>query len=172
MRWDLYGAHAVYGTKPSGYEFQLIDDVHHPDGSKGARSSRTGALYGILPGETRRSTRAAGIPRDRRQRNHAEHQNGEKVLEYDFSSPALLQAIRASKIRTGFGFGAKTAGPIVLLDGRGEGVSSQPENTRDSRRLVGTTCEGAGALSGPRRFNQNPDSGCYGLIREHERRRL
>ncbi len=121
----LYGAHAGFGTKPSGYEFQLIDDVHHPDGLKGGPIRRTGALYGILPpGENKKINESgwnsgAIVVKG----NHAEHWvNGEKVLEYEFGSPALLQAIRASKIRTGFGFGTKTAGPIVLLD-KGEGVS-------------------------------------------------
>ena len=37
------------GIKPTGYEFQIIDDVHNPDGLKGGPVRRTGALYSLLP---------------------------------------------------------------------------------------------------------------------------
>ncbi|RYD72200.1 MAG: DUF1080 domain-containing protein, partial [Verrucomicrobiaceae bacterium] len=44
----LYLARGGLGQKPTGMEFQLIDDVHHPDGLKGGPIKRTGALYGLL----------------------------------------------------------------------------------------------------------------------------
>ena len=33
-----------------GFEFQLLDDEHHPDGSRDA-SHRTGALYSFIPAD-------------------------------------------------------------------------------------------------------------------------
>lgn len=121
----LYGTRAGFGMAPTGYEFQIIDDVHHPDGLKGGPIRRTGALYGILPPGPNKKlidgdwNSGAILVHG----NQVEHWvNGEKVLEYDFSSPALLQAIRSSGVRAGLGFGQKVAGPIVLLD-KGEEVS-------------------------------------------------
>ena len=121
----LYGARSGLGMKPTGYEFQIIDDVHNPDGLKGGPIRRTGALYSLLPpGENKKINEAgwnAGAIVVKG--NHVEHWvNGEKVLEYDFGSPALLQAIRASGTRTAPGFGQKMAGPIVLLD-KGEEIA-------------------------------------------------
>jgi hypothetical protein len=121
----LYGARAGLGPKPSGYEFQIIDDFHNPDGLKGGPVRRTGALYSLLPpGENKKINESgwnsgAIVVKG----NHAEHWvNGEKVLEYDFGGPALLQAIRAGGVRGATGFGQKVAGPIVLLD-KGEEIA-------------------------------------------------
>lgn len=120
----LYGAHTSLGMKPTGFEFQLIDDVHNPDGLKGGPIRRTGALYGILPPGPNKKINDTGWNNGLIvvHGNTAEHWvNGEKVLEYQFGSPALQQAIRSSTVKLGFSFGAKAAGPIVLLD-KGEEV--------------------------------------------------
>jgi Domain of Unknown Function (DUF1080) len=121
----VYGARAGFGIKPSGYIFQIIDDVHNPDGLKGGPLKHTGALYGILPTGANEKIVETGWNTGRIlvQGMHAEHWvNGEKVLEYDFGGPALLRGVRASSQRLGVGFGTKITGPIVLLD-KGEGIS-------------------------------------------------
>ncbi len=121
----LYGARAGFGMKPSGFQYQLIDDMHHPDGLKGGPIRRTGALYGLLPPGDNKRINDTGWNAGRIvvEGNHAEHWvNGEKVLEYNFGSAQIMQAVRASTVRgLGPGFGAKTVGPIVLLD-KGEEV--------------------------------------------------
>jgi hypothetical protein len=152
----LYGARAGFGMAPSGYEFQIIDDVHHPDGLKGGPIRRTGALYGILPpGPNKKlidnnwNSGAILVHGP-----HVEHWvNGEKVLEYDFGSPALLQAIRASGARAGLGFGQKTAGPIVLLD-KGEEVSFRNLKVRvvAAPPVAGATPAAASRRVGPTPF--------------------
>ena len=45
----LYFARGGMGQKPVGHEYQIIDDVHHPDGLMGGPLCRTAALYGVLP---------------------------------------------------------------------------------------------------------------------------
>lgn len=129
----LYGAHAGFGQKPYGYEFQIIDDVHNPDGLKGGPIRQTGALYGVLPpGENKRiNSDGWNSGRIVVQGAHVEHWvNHEKVLEYDYGSPRLMRAIstavsasfRSGGLRFGPGFGMKSSGPIMLLD-KGEEVA-------------------------------------------------
>jgi hypothetical protein len=121
----LYFARAMLGQKPTGCEFQLIDDTHHPDGLKGGPIRRTGALYGVLPPNesTRINPMGWNSGRIVVQGAHVEHWvNGDKVLEYELGSPAFVQAIRASKLRLSPSFGTKSKSPIVLLD-QGEEVS-------------------------------------------------
>ena len=141
----LYGAHAGFGMKPYGYEFQLIDDVHNPDGLKGGPIRRTGALYNILPPGENKKINGDGwnVGKIVVQGTHVEHWvNGEKVLEYDYGSPRLTQAIstavRSNSLRAGPGFGAKTVGPIVLLD-KGEEVAFR------SLKIRATTAPAAAA---------------------------
>ena len=99
--------------------------MHHPDGLKGGPIKRTGALYGVLPASESTRINATGWNegRLRVQGNRVEHWvNGAKVLEYDFGSPALAQAVRASGTRLPPGFGVKVKSPLVLLD-QGEEVA-------------------------------------------------
>jgi len=121
----LYFAKTSLGSKPTGNEFQLIDDVHHPDGLKGGPIRRSGALYGILPPSDAKKLNATDWNKGRLlvQGNHVEHWiNDEKVLEYEIGSPAFQQAVKASALKLPMGFGAKVRGPILLLD-EGEEVS-------------------------------------------------
>ncbi|MES2570164.1 MAG: DUF1080 domain-containing protein, partial [Verrucomicrobiota bacterium] len=113
------------GQKPTGHEFQLIDDVRNPDGLKGGPLKRTGALYGILPPGENKELHDAKWNEGRLvvQGNHIEHWiNGEKVLEYDLESPALQKAMSASQAKLPLGFGRKLKAPIMLLD-QGEDVA-------------------------------------------------
>jgi len=84
---------------PPGLEYQVIDDEGNADAKSGGPTHRSGALYDVLPPtgvELRRDTfneaRILVIG------NHAEHWlNGRKVLEYEFGSAALKDAIARSK---------------------------------------------------------------------------
>jgi hypothetical protein len=116
----LYFAKAGMGQKPSGHEFQIIDDVRHPDGLKGGPPKRTGALYGVIPPAETKKIRDGqwneGLIRV--QGNHVEHWiNREKVLEYELGSPELLRGLQAaSKTRLSAGVGTKFKSPVLLLD--------------------------------------------------------
>jgi hypothetical protein len=120
----LYFARGGLGQPLTGHEFQLIDDVHHPDGLKGGDLKRTGALYGLLPRIKGTSIRMAERWNEERwnqgilivQGQHVEHWvNDEKALEYDLG-PGLLQRVAAQKVKVPPGFGAKLKSPIALLD--------------------------------------------------------
>jgi hypothetical protein len=115
----LYFARNV-GGKLNGHEYQIIDDMRHPDGLKGGPLKRTAALYGILPPAENKILADADAWNEGRiivAGNHVEHWlNGAKVLEYELGSPALLQAVRASHAKVHPQFGFKTRTSIVLLD--------------------------------------------------------
>ena len=124
----LYFARKGSDGKPVGHEFQIIDDVHHPEGLKGGPLFRTGALYGVLPApETKKffSTEAAEWNRGTIsvRRNHVEHWlNGQKVLEYECDSAALKQAVATSKATVHEKFGTKLKSSLAILD-KGEEVA-------------------------------------------------
>ncbi len=112
----------IGGARVSGCEYQLIDDVHHPDGLKGGPIKRTGALYGVLPpDETKKVLNEPGkwnAGKIRVQGAHIEHWlNGVKILEYDLASRPLQEAIKKAVIKLPPGYGMykfKTA--LVILD--------------------------------------------------------
>jgi hypothetical protein len=112
----------IGGARVSGCEYQLIDDVHHPDGLKGGPIKRTGALYGVLPpDETKKVLHDPGkwnAGRIRVQGAHVAHWlNGQKVLEFDLASRPLQEAIKKAVIKLPSGYGMykfKTA--LVILD--------------------------------------------------------
>jgi hypothetical protein len=120
----LYFARAAMGQKPSGHEFQLIDDVHHPDGLKGGDIKRTGSLYAILPRSEGTFVRMAERPNEEHwnhgrivvQGRHVEHWlNDQKCLEYDLG-PDLMKKVATAKVKVPTGFGTKIRSPIVILD--------------------------------------------------------
>lgn len=116
--------------KLAGHEFQLIDDVHNPDGLKGGDLKRTGALYGVLPRLPGTSIRVAQRWNEEHwnqgilvvQGTHVEHWlNEHKALEYDLGAD-FTRRVAAAKTKAPFGFGTKVKSPIVLLD-QGEEVA-------------------------------------------------
>lgn len=120
----LYFTRGGFGQKLMGHEFQLIDDVHHPDGLKGGNIKRTGALYGLLPRVDNVMIQMAERWNEERwnhgilivQGNHVEHWlNEEKVLEYDLG-PSFTQRVAAAKAKLPLGLGVKVKAPVVLLD--------------------------------------------------------
>ena len=123
----MYFTRGGMGMKPQGCEFQIIDDVHHPEGLKGGPLRQTGALFGILPAPTlaEKTVNEAGQWNEGRivvQGQHVEHWlNGAKAVEFDMG-PELLKAAAAAKVRFAPGFERKVKAPVVLLD-QGEQVA-------------------------------------------------
>lgn len=126
----LYFARAAMGQKPTGHEYQLIDDVHHPDGLKGGEIKRTGSLYAILPRTEGTFVRMAERWNEEHwnhgrivvQGRHVEHWlNGQKCLEYDLG-PELVKAAVAAKVKVPANFGNKVRSSVMLLD-QGKEVS-------------------------------------------------
>jgi hypothetical protein len=115
-----YLVRGTAGGSPAGCEYQIIDDVHHPEGLKGGPIRRTGALDAVIaPIENKRLHEAERWNEGRIVvlGNHAEHWlNGQKVVEYDLGSKALADAVKAAKAKVPSGFGMKMKSPIVLLD--------------------------------------------------------
>ena len=126
----LYFTRGGLGQKITGHEYQIIDDVHHPEGLKGGAIKQTGALNGILPRTGEAFVRMAERWNEEQwnhgrivvQGKHVEHWlNEEKCLQYDLG-PDLLRQAGAAKVKLPVGFGAKSKSPIVLLD-EGEEVA-------------------------------------------------
>ncbi|MGV3531598.1 MAG: 3-keto-disaccharide hydrolase [Chthoniobacteraceae bacterium] len=121
----LYLARGGLGQKPTGMEFQLVDDVRNPESLKGGPIRRTGALDGILPPSSDKqiNDNAWNHGKIVIQRNHVEHWiNGSQVLAYDLGSRELMDAIKASGQKQMPGFGFKVKSPLVILD-QGEEIA-------------------------------------------------
>ena len=124
----LYFARGGLGAKPTGHEYQIIDDVHHPDGLKGGPLCRTGALYGVIPPIEKKKFHSSDSDEWNAgeivvRGNHVEHWlNGDKVLEYDCGSQALKQAVMTNKAKVHQLFGSKIKSSLAILD-KGEEVA-------------------------------------------------
>jgi len=104
---------------PIAHEYQLLDDIVHPDGKIGPHR-QTASFYDVLPPAKDKPLRPVGEWNQSRvlvQGNHVEHWlNGKKVLAYDLGSPDLQAAISKSKFKDVTGFGTKIDGHILLQD--------------------------------------------------------
>lgn len=127
----LYFARGGLGQKPTGHEYLLIDDTHHPEGLKGKELYHTSALTGVLPPKKGTSVLMAERPDEEEWNegkisvvgNHVEHWlNGEKVLEYECGSQALKQAVAANKAKVPMTFGSKIKSSLAILD-KGEEIA-------------------------------------------------
>ncbi|MDE7387311.1 MAG: DUF1080 domain-containing protein [Muribaculaceae bacterium] len=103
-----------------GCEFQILDDLRHPDAKLGVKGNRTlGSLYDLIPApadkpfDINEFNTATVIVRD----NHVEHWlNGVKLLEYDRNNPMWNALVAYSKYRDWPNFGNHTEGYILLQD--------------------------------------------------------
>jgi len=106
-------------TSAVGHEYQMWDDLERP-----LNKSSTAGFYAVLPPLDKKSRKPAGeINRSRILvlGNHVEHWlNGEKVLEYELGSEAVLAGVATSKFKKVPGFGTKIKGHILLTDHRDE----------------------------------------------------
>ncbi len=111
-----------YATTGSaiGLEYQILDDLRHPDAKMGRDGNRTtSSLYDLIPAAEKRFNgvgqwNAGHIVSIN---GHVEHWlNGFKVLEYERGSEALRQLIKESKYKDFAGFGEAEKGHILLQE--------------------------------------------------------
>jgi hypothetical protein len=97
-----------------GHEYQMIDDslIHGDD------KSSTSSFYLVVAPNERKKVKPFGEWNHSRiivLGNHVEHWlNGEKVVEYELGSPAILQQVAKTKFKSAPGFGTKVRGHILL----------------------------------------------------------
>ncbi len=110
-----------------GCEFQILDDVRHPDAEMGVSGNRTvGSLYDLIAAENLsvpgRAKQFKGVGQWNRARivskdGHVEHWlNNEQVVEYDRFSQMFRALVAYSKYKDWEGFGTWPEGPILLQD--------------------------------------------------------
>ena len=115
-----------YGSAPGSavaFEYQILDDLRHPDAQAGLNGNRTlASLYDLLP-----ATKIGRFVKGPGRFNHARivvHADGRvehwlnhvPVLEFDRNSPELAEAIALSKFVGREGFGKWPEGRILLQD--------------------------------------------------------
>ena len=104
---------------PIAHEYQIIDDVKHPDALIGPHRA-TAALYDAIPAPATKRIKPAGQLNEGRiivNGLHVEHWlNGAKVIEYELGSAALKAAKAKSKFKDVAGWGEKLKGHILLQD--------------------------------------------------------
>jgi len=104
----------------SGPEFQLLDNVNHPDASQGVNGNRKSAsLYDLIPAEPQ-NTRPVGEWNTIRIISNGpiiQHwQNGEKVVEFERWTQQWFDMLHESKFNCYPEFGAIRNGHIGLQD--------------------------------------------------------
>lgn len=103
-----------------GCEFQVLDDLRHPDAKLGVKGNRTlGSLYDLIPApadkpfDIKAWNTAMVIVRG----NHVEHWlNGVKLLEYERNTQEWDALVAYSKYRDWPNFGNHEEGNILLQD--------------------------------------------------------
>ncbi len=103
--------------KSPGHEYQMLDDVGHPDGKIGAHR-QTASFYEVLPPAADKPLRKPGEWNQSKivvRGNTVEHWlNGKNVLTYELGSEAVKAGIAKSKFKNEKGFGDKIDGHIML----------------------------------------------------------
>jgi len=120
------GAKAATGSA-IGLEFQILDDVRHPDAKLGRDGNRTiGSLYDLITAAPSKKPNQIGEWNTARvvvKGNRVEHWlNGAKVVEYERGSAAFREIVAGSKYKKIPGFGEWADGHILLQD-HGDRVS-------------------------------------------------
>ena len=120
------GAKAATGSA-IGLEFQILDDVRHPDAKLGRDGNRTiSSLYDLITAADTKKPNQIGEWNTARvvaKGKHVEHWlNGTKVMEYDRGSPQFREIVATSKYKKIPGFGEWADGHILLQD-HGDRVS-------------------------------------------------
>jgi len=110
-----------------GLEYQILDDVRHPDAKQGRDGNRTtGSLYDMLPPAAAKKCNAIGEWNTARivsRGKHVEHWlNGEKILEFERGSATYRELVAQSKYNKVAGFGEWVDGHILLQE-HGDRVS-------------------------------------------------
>ena len=110
-----------HASSAIGFEFQLLDDLHHPDAKLGREGNRTiGGLYDIYaPAATKPAVGAGEWHQGcvRAERDRIRHSlDGAVVLEYRVSDADFKKRVAASKFAPIPSFAERRAGHIVLQD--------------------------------------------------------
>ena len=104
-------------TKSPGPEYQMLDDVGHPDGKIGAHR-QTASFYEVLAPAADKPLRKPGEWNQSKivvRGKTVEHWlNGKNVLTYELGSEAVKAGIAKSKFKNDAGFGDKITGHIML----------------------------------------------------------
>lgn len=109
------------GDPTIGLEYQLLDDVRHPDAKLGKNGDRTeGSLYDLIPAAKDKPYREPGEWNTAKivvRGAHTEHWlNGVKVVEFERFTPEFRQLVKESKYKSLPGFGEFHHGHIQLQD--------------------------------------------------------
>lgn len=104
-----------------GLEYQVIDDINHPDAKLGMQGNRTqAALYDLIAPSAAKVNKEIGEWNQARiisKGTHVEHWlNGIKVVEYERGSEAFKALVAASKYKNIKGFAEATETPILLQE--------------------------------------------------------
>ncbi len=108
----------------TGPEYQLLDNLRHPDAKAGKDGNRTaGSDYDLYPPSVN-VTKPAGEWNESRiviKGSHVEHwMNGKKLLEYELWSDAWKAQVAASKFKAWPDYGLAKSGHIVLQEHEAE----------------------------------------------------
>ena len=104
-----------------GMEFQILDDLRHPDAKLGRNGDRTiGSLYDLIPAPTNKVVMPIGEWNHARILSQGKHVtfwlNGQKTVEVERGSPEFRAAVEASKFKNIPDFGEWADGHILLQD--------------------------------------------------------
>ncbi len=106
--------------KDLGFEYQVIDDAHHPDGIRGGRLHQTGALYDLIEPPEDKKVKPVGEWNESRllvDGNHVEQWlNGAKTVTFEIGSEELKALVAKSKYKGAANFAEKRSSPILLQD--------------------------------------------------------
>jgi hypothetical protein len=104
-----------------GMEFQILDDVKHPDAKLGRNGDRTiGSLYDLMPAAKGKKVMPMGEWNHARILSQGKHVefwlNGEKTVEFERGSAEFRDAVAKSKFKNIPDFGEWADGHILLQE--------------------------------------------------------